>query len=466
MKDEEIRALVSSLSKVVDSWEHMEGDTRSSSDIRALANLGRQAIRNIERDSHASFKYVDKKYVGEVRSFLLSASIPHVEVPGVDGAAFVVAASEEGAFLEVQSEAMFNKMDFVRYCTPDNIIRSAAEMGYKDVVRMSFTNALACKVALQELYKFRIPTAVIKRGEEFLLYIHPEYLYRNGEADFSDFRLRMAMYEAEAAGVFGGSKSQLLVTKLKQVKYDDEVLDKFAEAVKDGKPSVYGDAFAKSPCYLESKSGSIVVSEKIDGEWVQRPIKIDGGATVPEIKKLCMSYLAVIKNAAVMPRKLWNAKFKSGAPDKTDEDVTSIMKERPKYSKEVKPFYKLQSTKLQAAVDAVLKEASERTEKKVGIVSVTNAEAMKEAYGLKSEEIAELLEEGTLPEIEDFLEDDEEMSEKQKIQWLMELMNAYDGTKDKPILEFSHKIVSHEAAKEEMARTAVKERDERTEVKE
>lgn len=454
MKDEEIRALVEALSKVVDSWENKE-----------VSSLGRRAIEGIERDKHASFKYVDKKYVAQVRKALLEESIPHVEVPGADGAAFVVSASEEGVFLAAQSEAMFDKLEFVRYCTPENIIRSASEMGYKDVVRMSFSNSLACRVALQELYKERIPTALVKVDENFVLFIHPEYLYRNGEADFSDFRLKMAMYEAEAASVFGGSKSQFLVTKLKQVKYDDEVLEKFSDAVKDNKSVVYGDAFAKSPCYLESKGGNIIVYEKIDGAWKDRPIPLDGKVTTQEIKKICMSYLSVIKNAAVIHRKVWNTKFRDGSPDKTDETVAAIMKERPKYGKETKPFYKLQSTKLQAAVDAVLKEASERTEKKVGLVSVTDADAMKEAYGYKSEEIAELLDEGTLPEIESFLSDDEEMSEQQKIQWLMELLAAYDGTKDNSIIEYSHKIVSHDAVRDEIEGTVSKERDERTEVK-
>ena len=173
-------------------------------------------------------------------------------------------------------------------------------------------------MALEELYKYRIPTAIMENDNENILYIHPEYLYRNGEPDFSDFRLKMAVFESEAASVFGGSKSQFLITKLKQVKYDEEKLVQFSNDIKEGRPTVYGDAFAKSPCYLESKSGNLVVYERIDGDWASKVIEIPDNMETYEIKNICMAYLAVIKNAAVMPRKLWNTKFRNGSPDKTD----------------------------------------------------------------------------------------------------------------------------------------------------
>ena len=133
----------------------------------------------------------------------------------------------------------------------------------------------------------------------------------------------MAVYESEAAEMFGGNKSQFLVTKLKQVKYDEETLIQFASDVKEDKPSVYGDAFAKSPCYLESKNNSIIVYEKIDGEWIPRNLRISDRATVFEIKNVSLTYLATIKNAAVISRRLWNSKFRAGNPDKTDNDVTA-----------------------------------------------------------------------------------------------------------------------------------------------
>lgn len=457
MNDNELKTLLEKLKGIVDAWKEAGVDT----------TLQYKALENIEREKGASFKLVSAKYSEDVKKALVGMGTPFVEIPsGGNKSAFVVSTSAEGTLLSAQSKVMFPTPEYARYCTPQNIIQSAKEMGYKDVIRVSFSNRLACRMALEELYKYRIPTSIIEKDKENILYIHPEYLYRNGEPDFSDFRLKMAMYEAEAASMFGGNKSQFLLTKLKQVKYDEETLAKFANDVKEGRPTVYGDAFAKSPCYLESRNGNIVVNEKIDGEWVPKTIELDGNMELFEIKNICLSFLAIIKNAAVIPRKTWNMKFRDGNPDKTDEDVTSVMKERPKYSPEIKPMYKVQSTKLQKAVDSVIQMADKKVADKMGVVSVTNPPAMKEAYDMKAEEIIELLESGMLPEIKDFLEEEEGLTTAEKMQWLMDLSGAFDGSKKEFALKVSHGMASHEKVMAEIAKEIAKAREDKTEVKE
>lgn len=444
MTDNELMLLVQKLETIVDAWE-MEG---------ADVLLQRKAIENIKSEKGASFKLVGEKFTIPIKKQLVANGVPYVEIPSSGNqSAFVVSISGESALLNAQSKIMFETSEFVKYCTPGNIVNSARDMGYKDIIRVSFTNRLACRMALEELYKFRIPTAIVEKKDENILYIHPEYLYRNGEPDFTDFRLKMAVYESEAAELFGGNKSQFLVTKLKQVKYDEEKLQEFANDVRDGKPTVYGDAFGKSSCYLESKGGNINVNEKIDGEWITKTIEIPDHASTFEIKSICLSYLAVIKNAAVIPRKLWNLKFRDGNPNKFDEDVTSVMKERPKYSIDTKPYYKVQSTKMQSMLDAVLKEADKKVAEQVGLVSVTNPTAMKEAYNLKAEEIMELLEQGLLPEIKDFLEEEEGLTSSQKMQWLMDLSGAFDGTKKNVSLKMSHSMSRSENVLVEIQRS-------------
>lgn len=444
MTDNELILLVQKLETIVDAWEKEGADVL----------LQRKAIENIKNEKGASFKLVGEKFTIPIKKQLVANGVPYVEIPSAGNqSAFVVSISGESALLNAQSKVMFETNEFVKYCTPQNIINSAREMGYKDILRVSFTNRLACRMALEELYKFRIPTAIVEKEKENVLYIHPEYLYRNGEPDFTDFRLKMAVYESESAELFGGSKSQFLITKLKQVKYDEEKLQEFAKDIREGKPTVYGDAFGKSSCYLESKNGNINVNEKIDGEWVTKTIEISEDASVFEIKNICLSYLAVIKNAAVIPRKIWNLKFRDGEPNKYDEDVTSVMKERPKYSTETKPYYKVQVTKMQNMLDAVVKEADKKVASQVGLVSVTDPLAMKEAYNLKAEEIIELLEQGLLPEIKDFLEEEEGLSKSQKMQWLMDLSNAFDGTKKDASLKMSHSMSKHDVILEEVQRT-------------
>lgn len=435
MTDKELEVLVSKLESIVEAWEEEGADSR----------LQRQAIENIKKEKGASFKLVGAKFAIPIKKQLVSGGVPYVEIPsGGNKSAFVVSISGESALLNAQSKIMFETSEFAKYCTPQNIIDSARAMGYKDIIRVSFTNRLACRMALEELYKFRIPTAIVEKETENVLFIHPEYLYRNGEPDFTDFRLKMAVYESESAEMFGGNKSQFLITKLKQVKYDEETLARFATDVKDGRPTVYGDAFAKSPCYLESKNNSILVYEKVDGEWVARDLNISDNASVFEIKNIALTYLATIKNAAVIPRKVWNSKFRNGNPSKQDEEVTSVMKERPKYSVETKPYYKVQSTKMQNMIDAVVKEADKKVAAQMGLVSVTNPEAMKEAYNMKAEEIIELLEMGLLPEIKDFLEEEEGISATQKMQWLEDLSGAFDGTKKESSIKIAHGMSKNE----------------------
>ena len=456
MTDNELNVLLDKLNEIVEAWK------ANGTDV----TLQEKAIENIRNEKGASFKLTGSKYVIPLKNALVAAGVPFVEIPsGGNSSAFVVSISGESALLSAQSKIMFETAEYAKFCTPENIINSAKEMGYKDIIRVSFTNRIACRMALEELYKYRIPTAIMENDNENILYIHPEYLYRNGEPDFSDFRLKMAVFESEAASVFGGSKSQFLITKLKQVKYDEEKLVQFSNDIKEGRPTVYGDAFAKSPCYLESKSGNLVVYERIDGDWASKVIEIPDNMEVYEIKNICMAYLAVIKNAAVMPRKLWNTKFRNGSPDKTDEDVTDVMKERPKYSSDTKPFYKLQSTTLQKALDSVMKEADKNVAQKVGIVSVTDPIAMKEAYNFKIEEIVELIEQGLLPDLKEFLEEEDELSPSQKMQWLMDLSGAFEGTKKNAVLSISHKMTSHENVLSEVAKDATRDMGERTEVK-
>lgn len=457
MTDNELSLLVQKLETIVDAWE-MEG---------ADVLLQRKAIENIKSEKGASFKLIGEKFTIPIKKQLVANGVPYVEIPSSGNqSAFVVSISGENALLNAQSKVMFETSEFVKYCTPANIVNSAREMGYKDILRVSFSNRLACRMALEELYKFRIPTAIVEKEKENILYIHPEYLYRNGEPDFTDFRLKMAVYESESAELFGGNKSQFLITKLKQVKYDEEKLQEFANDVRNGKPTVYGDAFGKSSCYLENKCGNINVNEKIDGEWVTKTIIVSDNASVFEVKNICLSYLAVIKNAVVVPRKLWNLKFRDGNPDKTDTDVTDVMKERPKYSTEVKPFYKVQSTKMQNMIEAVVKEADKKVAEQVGLVSVTNPVAMKEAYNLKAEEIIELLEQGLLPEIKDFLEEEEGLTSSQKMQWLMGLSDAFDGTKKDTSLKMSHSLSKNETVLMEVQRVNELEMGEKEGVKE
>lgn len=450
MTDNELNLLLKKLELIVDAWES-EGESVA---------LQRKAIENIRREKGASFKLVGEKFTISIKKHLVSNGVPYVEVPNGNQSAFVVSISGESALLTAQSKVMFETSEFAQYCTPENIVKSARDMGYNDILKVSFSNALACRMALEELYKFRIPTAIVEKASESILYIHPEYLYRNGEPDFTDFRLKMAVYESESAELFGGNKSQFLITKLKQVKYDEEKLQEFAKDVLEEKPTVYGDAFGKSACYLESKGGNIIVNEKIDGEWESKVVEVSENVSVLEIKNICLSYLAFIKNATVMPRKTWNLKFRSGSPDKTDEEVVNTMKERPKYSQEIKPYYKLQVTKVQNMVDSVVKEADKAVSKKVGLVSVTNPKAMKEAYNLKAEEVVTLLEQGLLPEIKDFLEEDEDgLTSAQKAQWLMDISDAFDGTKKNANLKMSHTMPKMEKVLEELQTNRVQEMD-------
>jgi hypothetical protein len=448
MTDAKLEVLNHKLETVVEAWESEGADTK----------LQRTAIENIKKERGASFKLVGTKFAIPVKKQLVASGVPYVEIPTMGSdSAFVVSISGQSALLNAQSKIMFETSEFARYCTPQNIVKSAKDMGYDDIIRVSFTNRLACRMALEELYKFRIPTAIVEKESENVLFIHPEYLYRNGEPDFTDFRLKMAVYESESAEMFGGSKSQFLITKLKQVKYDEEKLIQFATDVKEGRPTIYGDAFAKSPCYLESKNNSIVVHEKIDGEWVPRDLNISSNANVFEVKNIALVYLATIKNATVMPRKLWNNKFRNGNPDKTDEDVTSVMKERPKYSAETKPYYKVQTLKMQNMIDAVVKEADKKVAMQMGLVSVTDAKAMKEAYNLKAEEVIELMSEGLLPEIKDFLEEEEGLSSAQKMQWLDDLSNAFEGTKKDASLKMNHKFAKGNEVNMEVQKTMERE---------
>jgi hypothetical protein len=170
-----------------------------------------------------------------------------------------------------------------------------------------------------------------------------------------------------------------------------------------------------------------------------------------------ISIVATIKNATVMPRKLWNNKFRNGNPDKTDEDVTSVMKERPKYSAETNPYYKVQTLKMQNMIDAVVKEADKKVAMQMGLVSVTDAKAMKEAYNLKAEEVIELMSEGLLPEIKDFLEEEEGLSSAQKMQWLDDLSNAFEGTKKDASLKMNHKFAKGNEVNMEVQKTMERE---------
>ena len=104
-------------------------------------------------------------------------------------------------------------------------------------------------------------------------------------------------------------------------------------------------------------------------------------------------------------------------------------------------------------LDAVLKEADKKVAEQVGLVSVTNPTAMKEAYNLKAEEIMELLEQGLLPEIKDFLEEEEGLTSSQKMQWLMDLSGAFDGTKKNVSLKMSHSMSRSENVLVEIQRS-------------
>ena len=108
-------------------------------------------------------------------------------------------------------------------------------------------------------------------------------------------------------------------------------------------------------------------------------------------------------------------------------------------------------------LDAVIKETDKKIAKKVGLVSVTNPEAMKDAYNLKAEEIIELLEQGLLPEIKDFLEEEEGLSTAQKLAWLQDISNSFDGTKKNASLKIEHSMAKGEAVIAEVQRTVERE---------
>lgn len=457
MTEQELQQLIPTLEAIVTTFE--EGGFETS--------LQRAAIASIQKEQGASFKLVGSKYTTLIRTKLCEQEIPHVEIPtSKTQSAFVVPISMESSFLTIQGEIMFETIDFVRYCTPQNLIDSAKEMGYKEIIRISFKDRIASRIAVQELCKLRIPTSVLEKEDEVILFVHPEYLYQNGNLDFVDFRLQMAMYETEASDIFGGDFSEFIMKKVGQTQYDEDKLQLFAKNVKNGNPMVYGDAFAKSPCYLESKNYEIEVHERQEEGWTTRKIPIPDDATVFEIRNVCRAFLLTIKNANVLPKKTWNVKFRDGSPDKRDAEVVSIMKSRPLHSVETKPFYKLQCTKMQPLIEALSRHANQTIANQMGMVSVTDATSIKAAYDSKSEEIISLIEQGLLPEIQEFLKDEEEISSDKKTQWLMDLLEAFEGEKPKAMIEMNMSLIKGERVSMEIEQVKEKSSVEREGVKE
>ena len=117
-------------------------------------------------------------------------------------------------------------------------------------------------------------------------------------------------------------------------------------------------------------------------------------------------------------------------------------------------------------IEALSRHANQTVANQMGLISVTDAASIKEAYDSKSEEIISLIEQGLLPEIQEFLKDEEEISSAEKTQWLMDLLEAFEGEKPEAMIETNLSLIKTERVVMEIEQVQEKSSMEREGVKE
>ena len=399
------------------------------------AALNRKCVEMLagKKNNAAVFKTVQAKYVQDIEKQLIENKTPFITIPtGTGDVMFVTPNKYEADLLKAQENVMFTTTDYMMSCNALSIVNSAEDMGYKQVVKLDFTDKDVAMLAVQKLYQNNIPSGLVEnKGDDgtvsYTLYAHPRCMYKEDGRDIISLRLDMAFEASKGTELFGGENSSYLDTRLQQAAYDSRQLEEFAKAVKSGKSVVLGDPFGKSNVYLETKNGEIMLHTRGgDNKWTERKLDVSQKASPKAIRDLCSVHADRISSMCNIPTNKWNDKFLNTTINKYDPEVKKYQSARPRVKKEDAYSHKIARTSLKELLDAVVAEASLQTKAACPDIMSTHPKDVEKAYEVKVAAIGRLLDNPEFPPLKKFLNNpDVGMTRGDKEKWLKEIKSIF-----------------------------------------
>lgn len=232
----------------------------------------------------AVYHIVPKEFAKEMKEQMMEQNIPCLITSNPNGDyLFLVGSNHADDFEQIQHDVFSRSTSFARQATADEMIARCERLGIKKIASLEFGDPAMAAIGQQELYDSRVVCSMVNLDGHTKLYVDPNDLVRESGKDMVNMELRYAFYQAS-----GDHDRMKLDLKKAQANYDLETVQMFAQAIKDGRSMVLGDAESlRDVPYLTCKDGEVKY-HFMDGDGNHRETKFDiaPDATVSEIAAL------------------------------------------------------------------------------------------------------------------------------------------------------------------------------------
>ena len=425
------------LNKILEQYARLcEALYTRDNDHSRKAALQRQCVELIagKGNNAARFKLVSGKYLKDLEKQLIDNNIPYFVMPNGAGDYMMVVPTEyEDKFIKAQENVFFTTTDHMASCKASQMIESAENMQYKDIIKLDFTDKAVKDLAVEKLYQKGIPSGTIDNKDgTFTVFIHPRCMYKEDDKDLVNFQLEMAYEASKGTALFGGENSEFLQERLTRAKESQNRVEDFINKLTDNQNFVLGDPLGTSSMYLEAKNGVLSLYTKNEKkQWEQKSFDIKG-ASKKDIANLCSVYTNKIHNISCIPGMEFEHSFKDKVRHKDDPEAKKYL---PKEIENITEEYlKTARTGLNPMLDKITREASVATKEKFGTIRPSDSVTMKKAYEYKKAKIIELLSDKNYPPVMEFLYKNDNLTKEQKSQWIDEIVSIFKEEKEIPTM--------------------------------
>ena len=377
-------------------------------------------------ENGGSCKVVAKEYAEDFEKSLSINSVPHVAMVCAGGMNVMFVAPAE------------HEMDFLECCkiglgTPvrlreSEIVRSSKAMGYKTLPFVDFAGEsdgvpfgeAVCDIASGILYRQKI---LFGRYHNEII-IHPECIFSTSGNDVVSFLLALGLELS----------TPVYSNAIGRISYDEEVVTEFLAKYVDissnnavnstvlGGFSSKNGKLVPSKAYVEATRKGIYLVE--DGK---RRVIFKTGDEIPTSDvysklRAIMEDKIKTEDKLYMDGQVWDA-FVNGEKDLSAYAI------RPKFDKKSALLY-IEMMMLTQGIDAA---ATKMVSDDMGYVRITDPDAMTRAFSKKIACVRKIIEDKNLPEITEFLANDEVLTHEERAKVLEEIARFLPEGVNKPL---------------------------------